>query len=568
MKTLLIHAIILTFIFIGFKSSYADAENLKVRDIKTSFINTDNVGVKNADAEKKSWVYMVVDGDSLWNITAKFLTNIDYYTQLQKLNNIKYPKKMQPGSLIRIPMEWIKQGPASAKISYLKGKNLFLRDNKLSPLTSTTALILGDEIRTGTNGSATIEFADGSIMVLFKKTTVIFNHLSAFGSTGMVDTRVSILSGKVETRAQKNKGPGSRLDISTPSAISSVRGTMYRVANTAQNISTVEVLEGNVAVVGQKSDNIINVAKQQGTRIKQGEDPTQPTALLSAPSFITSKALFEKIPIIQWHPLSGAKQYNVKVSTHEDFKNIIFDQSTTNTSLEVPNLTDNSYYIRVTGFDEIGLEGIPAYKKITVNLFPVAPKLISTPNLSNDDNVTILKWENSLETPAHYFIEIAKDEAFTELEISRKTNKNQFVIPKNLLYGGHFWRVSSIYNKEKGPASTPLFFNYKTEIAAPTCYATRVAENVSITWDPLKKDHSLLIEVAKDNKFIQSLNSYRVTFKTPNIEQAFEDEHFVRCKLFLNNSPIESQWSETLHVDEIDKGIFSLFGFLMLIILI
>jgi len=566
MKTLLIHVIILT--FICFLPSNANAENLEARNVEKSFINTGNTGDKYTNSEKKAWVYMVVDGDSLWNISAKFLTNINYYTKLQKLNNIQYPQKMRPGSLIRIPMEWIKQEPASAKISYLTGKNLLFRENKLYPLTSTTTLTLGDEIRTGTNGSTTIEFADGSIMVLFKQTTVIFNHLSAFGSTGMVDTRVSVISGKVETKAQKNKGPGSRLDISTPSAISSVRGTMYRVANTSQNISTVEVLEGNVAVVGQKSHNIINVAKQQGTRIKQGEEPSKPTALLVAPSLITSNELFEKTPVIQWHSLNGAKQYNVKVSTHKNFKSIIFDQSTTNTSITLPDLPNNAYFLRVTGFDAIGLEGIPAYKKITFNLFPIAPKLINTSNLSNDNNVPILKWEKSLESAERYFIEIAKDEDFTQLEISKAINENQFIIPESLLYGGHFWRVSSIYNKEKGPASTPLYFNYKTEIAAPVCYATRVADNVSITWDLLNKDHSLLIEVAKDNKFIQSLNTYRVTSKIPNIEQAFKDEHFVRCKLFLNNSPIESQWSETLHVDEIDEGIFSLFGFLLLIILI
>ena len=90
-------------------------------------------------------------------------------------------------------------------------------------------------------------------MVLFKNTIVAFDHLSSYGKTGMVDTRIRVIQGKVETNAQKNKGPGSRLDISTPSAISSVRGTVYRVSNTGENISTVEVIEGSVCSCGRKA---------------------------------------------------------------------------------------------------------------------------------------------------------------------------------------------------------------------------------------------------------------------------------------------------------------------------
>ncbi len=524
-------------------------------------------------AEKKPWVYVVTNGDSLWNISSKFLTSIDYYTQLQQLNNIKYPKRMKPGSVIRIPMEWIKHTPASAQISFLKGDSQFLRNKVLSPLTSTTKLVLGDEIRTGDNGSATVVFADGSEMVLFKNTIVAFDHLSSYGKTGMVDTRIRVIQGKVETNAQKNKGPGSRLDISTPSAISSVRGTVYRVSNTGENISTVEVIEGSVAVAGEKPDNTISVATGQGTRIEKGEEPTKPVALLAPPTITTTQTFFEKLPEIQWIKNNKAESYNLQLSENNNFKSILWSQSTSATSMVLPQLSDGVYFYRVTAIDTLGIEGLPVVKQLTVNLAPSAPKLIHTAEkILGDNKLSSLEWNISTDGADRYQIEIAKDKEFTQSVLKQTTTDTQIQLSQELAFGEYFWRVSSIKDiqngVDKGPASEVLAFNWKTIITAPNCKAEVESNNVSIRWSPIENDQTATIQVAQDAGFTQMIKTYQLDSNTSTIAFDSSEEVFVRCKLSLNNTAIESEWGNTQHISQLDKGILSMFGFLLLVILI
>ncbi len=524
-------------------------------------------------AEKKPWVYVVTNGDSLWNISSKFLTSIDYYTQLQQLNNIKYPKRMKPGSVIRIPMEWIKHTPASAQISFLKGDSQFLRNKVLSPLTSTTKLVLGDEIRTGDNGSATVVFADGSEMVLFKNTIVAFDHLSSYGKTGMVDTRIRVIQGKVETNAQKNKGPGSRLDISTPSAISSVRGTVYRVSNTGENISTVEVIEGSVAVAGEKPDNTISVATGQGTRIEKGEEPTKPVALLAPPTITTTQTFFEKLPEIQWIKNTKAESYNLQLSENNNFKSILWSQSTSATSMVLPQLSDGVYFYRVTATDTLGIEGLPVVKQLTVNLAPSAPKLIHTAEkILGDNKLSSLEWNISTDGADRYQIEIAKDKEFTQSVLKQTTTDTQIQLSQELAFGDYFWRVYSIKDiqngVDKGPASEVLAFNWKTIITAPNCKAEVESNNVSIRWSPIENDQTATIQVAQDAGFTQMIKTYQLDSNTSTIAFDSSEEVFVRCKLSLNNTAIESEWGNTQHISQLDKGILSMFGFLLLVILI
>jgi hypothetical protein len=528
-------------------------------------------GIENQSTDNKTWAYVISNDDNLWNIASKFLKKIDYYTDLQKLNNIKYPKRMNPGTVIRIPMKWLKHSPANASISFQHGNSQYLRNKTLSPLTLATKLVLGDQVRIGEDASATVVFADGSEMVLFKNTIVAFDHLSTYGKTGMVDTRVRVIQGKVETSAQKNKGPGSRLDISTPSAISSVRGTKYRVSNNANDISTVEVIEGNVAVAGDEPNNSINVSAGLGTRIEKGKPPTKPVQLLSPPSIVTPETIFETIPTVTWGTVPGAKEYNVQISRESTLKSVLWQQIDSENSANIPaSLVDGLYYFRVTAIDALGIEGIPAYSQFSLNLFPKAPSLTDTPErFTDEESLALLSWSDETSSNVNsYVVEIAKDEQFNTILLKETTTSASFRIPSSLSFSNYFWRVSSVTANDKGPASAPLAFNWKTQIKQPNCFVDESSENVSVSWSVLNNNQHIVIQLAKDSEFSEIIEEYSYDNNTTNLNLPKDQELFIRCKATLPQANIVSQWSEVQHVSQIDKGILSLFGFILLIILI
>ena len=204
-------------------------------------------------ATAADWIYTVVDGDNLWDVSTRYLDTTLRYEQLRRLNNIERPRRMQPGTRIRVPMKWIRSNPARAMVAAIGGQATLMRqDGSQEHLDAAGAAIgLGDRLRTAAESSVAVRFADGSMVTLYEDSEMLFDHLSAHGETGMVDSRLRLIEGRLDTRVKPAVGPGSRFEIHTPSAISAVRGTAYRAATRESGrLSNIEVLEGRVAVAG------------------------------------------------------------------------------------------------------------------------------------------------------------------------------------------------------------------------------------------------------------------------------------------------------------------------------
>ena len=196
-------------------------------------------------ATAADWIYTVVDGDNLWDVSTRYLDTTLRYEQLRRLNNIERPRRMQPGTRIRVPMKWIRSNPARAMVAAIGGQATLMRqDGSQEDLDAAGAAIgLGDRLRTAAESSVAVRFADGSMVTLYEDSEMLFDHLSAHGETGMVDSRLRLIEGRLDTRVKPAVGPGSRFEIHTPSAISAVRGTAYRAATRESGrLSNIEVL--------------------------------------------------------------------------------------------------------------------------------------------------------------------------------------------------------------------------------------------------------------------------------------------------------------------------------------
>ena len=166
------------------------------------------------------WIYTVVDGDNLWDFSEKYLDSVLRFEKLRKLNNIKNPKRLQPGSWLRVPMKWIRSNAVPARLADLEGQVQLTRadGSQVSSIKAGTLINLGDNLRTGPKSSAAILFADGSALTLHSHGEMSFDHLNAHGETGMVDSRLRLIQGRLQTKVRPSAGPGSRFEIYTPSA--------------------------------------------------------------------------------------------------------------------------------------------------------------------------------------------------------------------------------------------------------------------------------------------------------------------------------------------------------------
>ncbi len=183
------------------------------------------------------------DGDNPWNLTERYLAGIKYWPRIQTLNRINDPQHIPPGTRLRIPVEWLRRVDAIAKVAAVHGQAEVRGKRATRALTAGMQLRSGDVVQTGREANVTLEFADGSRVLVHAEAELHLDALGSFENTDYYDTQVRLTQGRMENLvAPLGKGPG-RFEISTPAAVTAVRGTRYRV-NAGADATRSEVLEG------------------------------------------------------------------------------------------------------------------------------------------------------------------------------------------------------------------------------------------------------------------------------------------------------------------------------------
>lgn len=504
------------------------------------------------------WVYTVVPGDNLWSFSETHLDTVLRFDQLRRMNNIQNPKRMKPGSRIRVPMKWIRSNPASAEIQAITGTARMLRaDGNEVEAAVGMKVMLGDNILTGAESSVAVRFADNSILTLHADSQVSFDHLSAHGTTGMVDSRLNLVKGRLDTRVKPAVGPGSRFEIHTPSAISAVRGTEYRAAvDDQQSASNVEVLEGTVAVKGQQRQRLIKAGF--GTQVAKGKPPIPPRKLLPPPQL-------EEIPerirtlnwILRWAPLKKASAYRVEVSVEPTFNTIIWDKLTEFAKAGLPDLLDGIYHVRIRAIDEIGLEGKPTVVSVEIDTRPQPPVPLKPVEARVFRAETPqLQWTSSSDA-ASYRLEMASDAAFenTLLDVDNlaetRFNTDQFSD-----VGTYYWRLTSIAsNGEVGPVGVVRSYEIKPVPEKITAEMQATDDGMLLaSWQAGAPDLRYQVQMATDDGFNDLELDTVLDQPQLSFEQVKGQMRYLRVR-GIEPDGYEGPWGATQRIDPLpDKS--------------
>lgn len=453
-------------------------------------------------AMASDWVYTVVEGDNLWDLSEKYLDSQLRFEQVRKLNNVEFPKRMRPGTRLRIPMKWMRSNPVPAKIGSVQGQVELTRADGARETAVSPGLVirLGDILKTGDHSSVAVIFADGTVLTLRSVSEMRFDHLSAHGNTGMVDSRLHLIDGRLDTRVKPAVGPGSRFEIQTPSAISAVRGTEYRAAVTADGrASNVEVLHGNVKVTGARKSRLVNAGF--GTQIAQGQPPAPPRRLLSAPVLDpVPKRIRQLHWPLSWQALDGARTYRVEISADQTFNVLLWEQLVNNARAALPDLPDGNYQARVRGIDKRGLEGRSAVHTLLIDTHPQPPVPLQPQEGKTLRGVSAeLHW--SAYADAHrYQLEIATDEAFEQIVLSQADlDGTRYQTTGITEPGTYYWRVASVAaDGELGPTGAARFWHLKplSEKIAPAIQPED--DRLVASWPQVSPDQTYQVQIALD----------------------------------------------------------------------
>lgn len=423
-------------------------------------------------APSSDWSYRVRPKDTIWDLAARYLKADVPWQKLQDYNQVADPLHLPPGMTVRIPVAWLRLEPARATVVAVIGDATAKLPEGTQPVPVKAGMSFGygTSLATGNDTSLTLEFADGSRVLVQANSELALDRLSAYGDTGMVDTRLRLQRGRVNSDVHPLTGSAARFNISTPGTISSVRGTHFRViADPDAKSARTEVTGGKVDVGGQQRH--VLVKSGNGVATAEGAAPGKPQALPPAPALQCPTASVNQFPYeLHWSALPGAARYRLQVAPNDKFEALLLDRVVTGASATLPDLPDGSYAVRVRGIDADGLEGLDgACPKVVIDGTPQPPLVVSPqPDTKVRDKRPEFRWTESTQAVSYQW-QLAADAGFAQVLAQQPEIRGDHArAPQPLPLGRYYWRVASRDNTGKvGPYTHALPFDLVEEPPVP-----------------------------------------------------------------------------------------------------
>ena len=490
------------------------------------------LALSTSNAQSQEWIYTVRPGDNLWDITEQYLSHMRYWRPLQALNGADDPEHMPPGMRLRIPIAWLKFRPAAARVvaTYGKVEATIAQTGESVSLEPGKTVHTGDEVRTGPESNLTLQFGDGSLLLLQEDSHLVMESLREYGDTGLVETRVRLPDGRVETRVTPRGPSGPRYEIWTPAAVSAVRGTRYRVSaeDSNRNTSRTEVEQGTVQVSGQGKTQ--SVPAKFGVVAEVGAPPSKPVPLLPPVNVSKLPRVVDQVPIrFDLSPLRDASAYRVQIARDRTFETLLFDKVSSSPRIAGPDLPDGNYVLRVRGIDRRGLEGLDGYHAFTLDARPEPPLLLEPkPNALVYDKPPVFQWAEP-ENAADFHFELADTPDFAAPLMDRTGHSQTRLAPAQTLNPGtYYWRVATRdLSGEEGPFSDAQTFKLEP---APRVEAPVVEEgSIVLRWNGLPGAR-YQFQLASDRAFEQVLVDTTIAEPQVRIPYPPSGFHYLRIR--------------------------------------
>ena len=389
---------------------------------------------------------VIARSDTLIGIGQRYLQDPTRWPELKQFNQLKYDKRLKPGSTLRIPLDWLRWSEGSTEVTSVQGIVPGTVAGASVPLVVGKQLKAGDSFDTGASGALTLRLYEGATVVFPSQTQAAVGRAREVSGTTLRDNAIELKKGSAESTVAPLKNPASRFEIRTPRVVTAVRGTTFRVAADGE-ISRHEVVSGAVGVAAPGPASGAGGARlkeAQGLRAEGGRLGTpvsllRPADLSNVPRRIERTAQTLTVP-----PLAGAQRWRWQVATDAGFAQLLQDERTTPPEWLLTGLPDGDYHLRVRAADAQELEGLDAQTTFALRARPEPPVLLSPPAGASVQGTPELAWAEGVDKPA-YQVQVARDARFADLVLDRApVAENRLPFDPAWVPGDYHWRVATL----------------------------------------------------------------------------------------------------------------------------
>lgn len=390
-----------------------------------------------ADAAAEMWQYRIETGDTLIGLKARYMRPDARWQVVQRLNRIQNPQRLQPGSLLRIPVALLRGEPVAAEAVHAHGEVFVERAGAArQPLVAAAELREGDLITTGPQSSASVRFVDGSTTLLGPGGRLRIERHARLAPGGPADTRLRLDAGALETRVVPAR-PAPRFELRTPVVNLGVRGTDFRSRLEGERLLA-EVLEGRVAV------GALPLAAGFGT-VATASAVAPPRALPAEPGLQGLPTLVQRLPLqFDFPAVAGAARYRVQLFDAQRPGVLLLDNLFDSPRAAWPDdVPDGRYELRLRAATADGIEGRAAVLAFTLKARPEPPFQLK-PRAAEQLQPEVVECAWSRHPQAvRYKLQVSALPDFSSLLIDRD-DITATDFSATLPPGGYHWRLASV----------------------------------------------------------------------------------------------------------------------------
>jgi hypothetical protein len=482
------------------------------------------------EQQAEEWHYTLRPGDNLQKVSQGFLNRQHTWTDLIRHNKIEQVSSLASGSIIKIPMHWLKYQPRPAKVKSLTGSAQIKRASQTTfkVLKTTMQIRVGDELATR-EGNVLIEFADGSTVRLEENSNLVFNKLSHFGKTGMVDTRLRLKKGSLSTEVTPLV-KGSRYEITTPSAVAAVRGTKFRLVSEDQ-ATKIEVIEGSVDFSGPHGKTIVSAG--QGARIKKGSARIEHNTLPDAPKPLFADSKIRDLPTkLSWQEQPTADQYKVQLTDNNKQDQLVKSAKTSKPELELQHIENGEYDLSMRSINGKGFEGIDSVTKLSIDIATEKPTLLAPLDRSIIESLNPkFIWQLNDKSILGK-LQLSKDRDFNLIVTKFDFNlKKEIKLKKPLMPGTYYWRVLSMAEDSEQIESDVRSFSIRGKLSPVKILSVNYVDSqVGLFWKKIDNAQGYILQVSDTKEFKTILKEQTIGKAKAHLRLSPGKHYYARVK--------------------------------------
>lgn len=460
--------------------------------------------------------HTVQAGDTLEGLARDYLADHRHWPLLQAHNKIGNPRRLRPGSVVWIPVRL--QPTESASVEFVHGTVTAQAQGASAPapVLQGGRLEEGTELQVGPDAFVSVKLADGTVVRVQARSELQLRQLRRRGRAGSVQSVLEMRSGALESTVPPSKEPLRRVEIHTPQAVTSVRGTQFGVALSGTGQTLASVLDGSVAVQSCRTaalhatPSTSLLAPGQGLAVAADGTVGTPHPLLAPPDASGLPAIWEDASLLALDipPVPGATHYLAQVARDAGFTQVLRHDHFANNQLRWQTPDDGHYYLSVRAIDDAGIPGMPVVRPLAIKARPVAPLyqqpatgavLATGTGELQCTQVPGVRW---------YRLQVAADARFTH-PLRDEQRLTQCRLPiADLPAGRYFWRAASLQERpagqiDQGPFAAPQPFTVAHAPAALSLQSLQAQDGdtaVQLRW-PAQPGQRFRLQLATDLAF-------------------------------------------------------------------